>query len=260
MKIISSTTFDDELKKIKFFKEHEYLLPFVGEKYQEGGILHIGASYYFQLDEIDHAQKQEAECVLNEWWDESQEARKRRVKFLDTYRKPLIGNDLSKFGDYVNARKIVECFCNDNAYKEEKRAIYREFLMAAYDKQSSEDLKDTEGYAPFAYMNFFQKPAQGVQTWYDDTSARNSCVIVKEVIKVLKPKIIIFTSGRAYDAFINNINNLTYPHIAIMRFPHPTSPWWNRTQKWRDSWGIAPEQSTAKARLTKIFKILRETR
>lgn len=259
MEIKSSIAFDDELKKIDFFKGHEYMLPFVGEKYREGGILHIGASYYFQLDEIDHAQRQEAECVLNEWWDESQEACKRRDEFLKTHRKPLIGNDSSEFGDWVNTRKIVESFCNDNAYNEKSRAIYREFLKAAYDKRSSEDLKDTEGYTPFSYMNFFQKPTKDVQTKHDDDAVCNSCEIVKAVIEILQPKIIIFTSSIAYDAFFNNANNLKFQPKGIIRLPHPTSNWWNRTQKWRDGSEIAMEKSTAMARLARIFEILSET-
>ena len=259
MEIKSSIAFDDELKKIDFFKGHEYMLPFVGEKYREGGILHIGASYYFKLDDIDCVQQQEAKLVLDEWWDESQQAINRRDKFLDTPRQPKNGNDISKFVDWVNTRKIVESFCNDNAYNEKSRAIYREFLKAAYDKRSSEDLKDTEGYAPFSYMNFFQKPTKDVQTKHDDDAVCNSCEIVKAVIEILQPKIIIFTSSIAYDAFFNNANNLKFQPKGIIRLPHPTSNWWNRTQKWRDGSEIAMEKSTAMARLARIFEILSET-
>ena len=259
MEIKSSIAFDDELKKIDFFKGHEYMLPFVGEKYREGGILHIGASYYFKLDDIDCVQQQEAKLVLDEWWDESQEALKRRNKFLNTPRQPKNGNDISKFGAWVNTREIVESFCNNNAYNEKSRAIYREFLKAAYDKQSSEDLKDTEGYAPFSYMNFFQKPTKDVQTKHDDDAVCNSCEIVKAVIEILQPKIIIFTSSIAYDAFFNNANNLKFQPKGIIRLPHPTSNWWNRTQKWRDGSEIAMEKSTAMARLARIFEILSDT-
>ena len=259
MEIKSSIAFDDELKKIDFFKGHEYMLPFVGEKYREGGILHIGASYYFKLDDIDCVQQQEAKLVLDEWWDESQEALKRRNKFLNAPRQPKNGNDISKFGAWVNTREIVESFCNNNAYNEKSRAIYREFLKAAYDKQSSEDLKDTEGYAPFSYMNFFQKPTKDVQTKHDDDAVCNSCEIVKAVIEILQPKIIIFTSSIAYDAFFNNANNLKFQPKGIIRLPHPTSNWWNRTQKWRDGSEIAMEKSTAMARLARIFEILSET-
>ena len=260
MEIKISIAFDDELKKIDFFKGHEYMLPFVGEKYREGGILHIGASYYFRLDDIDREQRREAECVLNEWWvDSDEEVLKRRESFLKSPRRLQNGGFESKFGDWVNTRKIVESFCNDNAYNEKSRAIYREFLKAAYDKQSSEDLKDTEGYTPFSYMNFFQKPTKDVQTKHDDDAVRNSCEIVKAVIEILQPKIIIFTSSIAYDAFFNNANNLKFQPKGIIRLPHPTSNWWNRTQKWRDGSEIAMEKSTAMARLARIFEILSET-
>lgn len=236
------------------------MLPFVGEKYREGGILHIGASYYFRLDDIDREQRREAECVLNEWWvDSDEEVLKRRESFLKSPRRLQNGGFESKFGDWVNTRKIVESFCNDNAYNEKSRAIYREFLKAAYDKQSSEDLKDTEGYTPFSYMNFFQKPTKDVQTKHDDDAVRNSCEIVKAVIEILQPKIIIFTSSIAYDAFFNNANNLKFQPKGIIRLPHPTSNWWNRTQKWRDGSEIAMEKSTAMARLARIFEILSET-
>ena len=263
MEIKSSIAFDDELKKIDFFKGHEYMLPFVGEKYREGGILHIGASYYFKLDDIEEAQRKIAEQILDEWFDTSDKAVKMRGDFLNTYRnrKSITGKDThkSKFVDWVNTRKIVESFCNGNAYNEKSRAIYREFLKAAYDKRSSEDLKDTEGYAPFSYMNFFQKPTKDVQTKHDDDAVCNSCEIVKAVIEILQPKIIIFTSSIAYDAFFNNANNLKFQPKGIIRLPHPTSNWWNRTQKWRDGSEIAMEKSTAMARLARIFEILSET-
>lgn len=263
MEIKSSIAFDDELKKIDFFKGHEYMLPFVGEKYREGGILHIGASYYFKLDDIEEAQRKIAEQILDEWFNTSDKAVKMRYDFLNTYRnrKSITGKDThkSKFVDWVNTRKIVESFCNDNAYNEKSRAIYREFLKAAYDKRSSEDLKDTEGYTPFSYMNFFQKPTKDVQTKHDDDAVCNSCEIVKAVIEILQPKIIIFTSSIAYDAFFNNANNLKFQPKGIIRLPHPTSNWWNRTQKWRDGSEIAMEKSTAMARLARIFEILSET-
>ena len=258
----SSTKFDRELNEIAFFKTHEYLLPFVGNKYREGGVLHIGASHYFKLNDIEEAQRQRAEQILREWFNTSDnDVVNMRVDFLKTARKPITGKDTHKstFGDWVNTRKIVESFCNDNAYNEKSRAIYREFLKAAYDKRSSEDLKDTEGYTPFSYMNFFQKPTKDVQTKHDDDAVCNSCEIVKAVIEILQPKIIIFTSSIAYDAFFNNANNLKFQPKGIIRLPHPTSNWWNRTQKWRDGSEIAMEKSTAMARLARIFEILSET-
>ena len=216
MEIKSSIAFDDELKKINFFKGHECMLPFVGEKYREVGILHIGASYYFKLDDIDCAQQQEAKLVLDEWWDESQEALKRRDKFLDTPRQPKNGNDRSKFGAWVNTREIIEAFAEKN-YRERNRAVYREFLKAVYNKNSSRELANTQGYVPFAYMNFFQKPAPYTQTEPDACS----CDIVARVIEILRPKYIVITSGLAGREFGEHIPS--FPDCEVFYCPHPSA-------------------------------------
>lgn len=216
MEIKSSIAFDDELKKINFFEGRECMLPFVGEKYREVGILHIGASYYFKLDDIDCAQQQEAKLVLDEWWDESQEAIKRRKTFLATTRQPKNGNVGSKFGAWVNTRGIIEAFAGNN-YKEKNRAVYREFLKAAYNKNSSKELVSTQGYAPFAYMNFFQKPAPYTQTEPDACS----CDIVARVIEILRPKYIVITSGLAGREFGEHIPS--FPDCEVFYCPHPSA-------------------------------------
>lgn len=216
MEIKSSIAFDDELKKINFFKGHECMLPFVGEKYREVGILHIGASYYFKLDDIDSAQQQEAKLVLDEWWDESQEALKRRNTFLGTTRQLKNGSDGSEFGAWVNTREIIEAFAKNN-YKEKNRAVYREFLKAAYNKNSSKELVNTQGYAPFAYMNFFQKPAAYTRTESDSCS----CGIVARVIEILRPKYIVITSVLAGREFGEHIPS--FPDCEILYCPHPSA-------------------------------------
>lgn len=213
---IGSTKFDNELNEISFFKSHGYMLPFVGERYRKGGVLHIGASYYFKLDDIDCAQQQEAKLVLDEWWDESQEALKRRDKFLDTPRQPKNGNDRSKFGAWVNTREIIEAFAEKN-YRERNRAVYREFLKAVYNKNSSKELANTQGYVPFAYMNFFQKPAPYTQTEPDACS----CDIVARVIEILRPKYIVITSSLAGREFGEHIPS--FPDCEVFYCPHPSA-------------------------------------
>lgn len=213
---IGSTKFDNELNEISFFKSHGYMLPFVGERYRKGGVLHIGASYYFKLDDIDCVQQQEAKLVLDEWWDESQEALKRRDKFLDTPRQPKNGNDRSKFGAWVNTREIIEAFA-EKKYRERKRAVYREFLKAVYNKNSSRELANTQGYVPFAYMNFFQKPAPYTQTEPDACS----CDIVARVIEILRPKYIVITSGLAGREFGEHIPS--FPDCEVFYCPHPSA-------------------------------------
>ena len=213
---IGSTKFDNELNEISFFKSHGYMLPFVGERYRKGGVLHIGASYYFKLDDIDCVQQQEAKLVLDEWWDESQQAIERRDKFLDTPRQPKNGNDRSKFGAWVNTREIIEAFAEKN-YRERKRAVYREFLKAVYNKNSSKELANTQGYVPFAYMNFFQKPAPYTQTEPDACS----CDIVARVIEILRPKYIVITSVLAGREFGEHIPS--FPDCEILYCPHPSA-------------------------------------
>lgn len=228
----SSTKFDRELNEIAFFKTHEYLLPFVGNKYREGGVLHIGASHYFKLNDIEEAQRKIAEQILREWFNTSDDdVVKKRKLFLNTYRKPITGKDSSKFGAWVNTRGIIEAFGDDNNnYRERNRAIYREFLKAAYNKNSSEELKDTEGYAPFAYMNFFQKPARNTGTEPDDCSYK----IVAQVIEKLRPKYIIVTSAIAGRQFQKRLSAV--PDCEIRYYPHPSAfrYWKERTAELRN--------------------------
>lgn len=229
----SSTRFDRELNEIAFFKTHKCLLPFVGNKYREGGVLHIGASHYFKLNDIEEAQRKIAEKILDEWFNTSGNAVKMRVDFLnmDRNRKSITGKDTSKstFGDWVNTRGIIEAFV-ENKYRESNRAIYREFLKAAYNKNSSEELKDTEGYAPFAYMNFFQKPARNTGTEPDDCS----CEIVAQVIEKLRPKYIIVTSAIAGKQFQKRLPAV--PDCEIRYYPHPSAfgYWKKRTAELRN--------------------------
>ena len=228
----SSTRFDRELNEIAFFKTHEYLLPFVGNKYREGGVLHIGASHYFKLNDIEEAQRQRAEQILREWFNTSDnDVVNMRVDFLKTDRKPITGKDTHKstFGDWVNTRGIIEAFV-ENKYRESNRAIYREFLKAAYNKNSSEELKDTEGYAPFAYMNFFQKPARNTGTEPDDCSYK----IVAQVIEKLRPKYIIVTSAIAGKQFQKRLSAV--PDCEIRYYPHPSAfrYWKERTAELRN--------------------------
>lgn len=238
----SSTRFDRELNEIAFFKTHEYLLPFVGNKYREGGVLHIGASHYFKLNDIEEAQRKIAEQILNEWFDTSDKAVEERKTFLNTYRKSITGKYTHKstFGAWVNTRGIIEAFV-ENKYRESNRAIYREFLKAAYNKNSSEELKDTEGYAPFAYMNFFQKPARNTGTEPDDCS----CEIVAQVIEKLRPKYIIVTSaiaGKQFQKCLSAVSEsarhlrAAVPDCEIRYYPHPSAfgYWKKRTAELRN--------------------------
>lgn len=228
----SSTKFDRELNEIAFFKTHEYLLPFVGNKYREGGVLHIGASHYFKLNDIEEAQRKRAEEILREWFNTSDKAVEERKTFLKTDRESITGKDTHKstFGDWVNTRGIIEAFGDNNNYRERNRAIYREFLKAAYNKNSSGELKDTEGYAPFAYMNFFQKPASNTGTEPDDCSYK----IVAQVIEKLRPKYIIVTSEIAGRQFQKRLPAV--PDCEIRYYPHPSAfrYWKERTAELRN--------------------------
>ncbi|MBO8424571.1 MAG: hypothetical protein IAB16_06085, partial [Firmicutes bacterium] len=181
---------------------------------------------------IEEAQRKIAEDILSEWFDTSENAVEERKTFLKTDRESITGKDTHKstFGDWVNTRGIIEAFV-ENKYRESNRAIYREFLKAAYNKNSSEELKDTEGYAPFAYMNFFQKPARNMGTEPDDCS----CEIVAQVIEKLRPKYIIVTSAIAGRQIRERLSG-SVPDCEIQYYPHPSAfrYWKKRTAELRN--------------------------
>lgn len=79
----------------------------------------------------------------------------------------------------------------------------------------------------FAFMNFFQRPAlkrgASIQETGEDKQVANE--VFKEVLKVLQPKMAVFLSKKARNAFEggNCCNGVTIKVVS-----HPSCPWWYR--------------------------------
>lgn len=92
-------------------------------------------------------------------------------------------------------------------------------------------MKNHLNYNQFAFMNFFIQPASnssgGKELANDKEICKLSSRVLEEVIKIIKPRYIIFTSCRAYDIFIKNLTDVEIKEICI-RLPHPTRGAFNR--------------------------------
>ena len=94
-------------------------------------------------------------------------------------------------------------------------------------------------------MNFFQMPSlyQGVsfeKSIYkaakekDNPAAvykrtvEESCLVLDEVIEILQPNAIVFTSKAAYRAYCNHKGELAENDKRIISTVHPCCSWWNR--------------------------------
>ena len=201
MELKINENYDNELKKIEFYKNsrvHQYMLPYIGLKYQEQKVLLVAESHYLGNDED----------------------RKKVTNFKEWYEDK--GNiSLSKKGyEYIHTREVVQTwFFNGNGLFQK---IKKELDNANIDIKYF--------WERIAFINFFIVPStNGSREIYSTKEVEEKSLSnFEEVIKILKPNYILFLSKRSYSIFEKNNSeylNKTFP------FSHPTSIWWYRKRK-----------------------------
>lgn len=193
-----SSDYYTKLSAMRFFGIHTSLIPFVGEKYDEYRILQIGESHYLnqQKDNI----KIHIDDFIDDWWNKPCE-------------ELLTGSR-----DWVDTRGVV------NRFMDNKKGSYtifsnvlRSFCSIVLGKDEPHITGEAKrNYNYFSFMNFFQMPSliEGVKFWdsldLDDKSKANEmwdiCVqkssdVVDAVIDILIPRMIVFTSLSAGNAY-----------------------------------------------------------
>ena len=238
--------YDDKLEKLEWFKLHPQLKPFIGNNYDEYKILQIGESHY--IDRTKDDDKFNICYFRDNWWNSSCDD---LVKMFD--------NSSRYNGCWFDTRRVLN---NYLAGKDGSYGIFinivKSFSKVILDREISHiTLEDKQLYNNFAFMNFFQMPSlfKGKKYWNSLVqSAKNrelaskvfrkctevSIQAVDDVINIIEPNIIIFTSISAMKAY----TGLEYENCIgkykdderIIYTSHPSAPFsWNRKLKVLDN-------------------------
>lgn len=188
--------YDDELKKIEHYKKHNEMLPYIGKHYKQARILLVGESHYVNNIEYN----------VCDWYNEG------------------IPSDLANNTNNFNTRYVVERFLNKDRSK--AHSMFRnpaKGLLKALDL-TSENITDSEAFSTFAFMNFFQRPemSAGKSLNFNDCDVKHANDVVKSVVEIIKPRLIVFLSQKAFD----KLDQTLIADSEICAVSHPTCPHW----------------------------------
>ena len=212
----------NQLKKIDFFEKHPSYIPFVGEEFEKYRILQISESHY--ADGLNTG-KYGIE-YFSKWFDE--ECPEIEVDLLENNK----------------TRAVCEGVCAGNCFANFDNPL-RSFMKIVLDIEDPHTTKATRHlYHHFAFMNFYQMPAFKEKGYFKKTvrsqgkrehmkeaaeelleKCRQASVeIVDQVIDILCPKAIVFTSIDAGEQYRYHKGKYTNDKKVIYT-SHPGRPW-----------------------------------
>jgi len=201
--------YDQMLDKVNHYIKYPQLKPYIGENYSNTRLklLVVGESHYLSKKTNYHHDPVE-------WY-----------KGID------ISDDMDDAG--IKTRNIIIKWMN-NECKRKSRVIYRNIEKALFDSDFFKGKPDN-AFSEIAFMNFFQRPAEinGKSIIVSDIDLTESNKIFSEVVNIIQPDSVIFTSSLAYKAAKKGgtLNQLKARNITFTRTPHPGTSWWNRISK-----------------------------
>ena len=219
--------YDDALKQIDFYKLHPSYLPFIGSDYDKYRILHIGESHYCDSMDIE----QFGINYFFKWFDEP----------CNEVETDLLNNNIT--------RRVANGIVNNECHFTIFDNVLRSFIRIMKDEQnpriSNENRKE---YKYFAFMNYYPFPAfepkgnflqslrklSKMKNNKDETeklickAEYEATNIVDQVIDILNPNCIAFTSCAAWKSYKNK--NGKYVNDERMIYTsHPGKPVsWNK--------------------------------
>ncbi len=218
-----SEKYYDQLKKIAFFERHPSYIPFVGDEYEKYQILQISESHY--ADGLDT--KKYGITYFSKWFDE--ECPEIEIDLLENNKtRAVCGRVCTSEKSYANF---------DNPL--------RSFMKIVLDIEDPHTTKKTRHlYHHFAFMNFYQMPAfkekgyfkkavrsQGKQEHMEEAAEellgkcrQASVEIIDQVIDILEPKAIVFTSIDAGEQYRYHKGKYANDKKVIYT-SHPGRPW-----------------------------------
>jgi hypothetical protein len=198
-----------ELAEIKHYQKYPNLIPWVGEGYNtsQNKLLILGESHYLSKESKYHH-----DPVL--WYE---------------------GVDVSQRDD-LNWMKTANIIKNglNNGWKEKSKLIYKNLSKALIESEIKE-FRVEQPFNKICFFNYFQRPAEitGKSIKISESDSQESCAVVGDVISIVKPDIVIFSSSLAW----KNANKtgliilLEKKGIKCASVPHAGMPWWNRVAK-----------------------------
>ncbi|MBA6287471.1 hypothetical protein [Colwellia sp. MB3u-4] len=207
------TTFTKELSSIDHYQKYPNLIPWIGDGFNDAKhkLLILGESHY--LDEGSHYHHNP-----QEWY---------------------AGIDVSAFEDlgWMKTANIIRNGIN-NGWKQKSKLIYKN-LSKALIESKVEEFDIEQPFQKLCYLNYFQRPAEktGKSIKVSDLDSKRSSSVVNEVIAIVKPHIVVFSSTLAWNHAKKSglISELKEGGIKCERVPHAGMPWWNRVSKKYDN-------------------------
>lgn len=199
-------------------KSFPQLLPFIGKYWEESKlkILFLGESHYIPSNELNSNEK-----YINSWYDQSSE------KFGPNHSNRINTRYVITRADSHNTSKAI-------TNKEETIKPLSIYLNIKKELKSiRKDLfASQEHIFPFLAMyNYFQRPAfeEGKSIINNEKDNKVAFETLQSVVEIIKPKLIIFASRKAFAAFkTSNRNKAIIDSNIVKNIPHPGSAWWNR--------------------------------
>lgn len=204
-----SRKLDEIFKSIPHYELHPEMIPWVGKDYfkQDFKVLLLGESHYLKKDTTYHHD-------FDDWYDGVRKG---------------VKNDTAG----IKTREILQNFLTGKS-KSKSKTIYRNTELALKETEYfSSHIKSP--YTMVSFINFFQRPAEvsgnSIKVFSKDVEI--SSKVLTEVIKVLKPDVVGFTSSLAFDAAKkgNATSFLKDKKVLFFRTSHPATAWWNKKNK-----------------------------
>lgn len=236
------------LSRIDFFKLHPSYIPFVGNLYDEYKILQISESHYSDIMDT----KVYGIEYFSKWFDEK----------CPEVEVDILNNKLT--------RRVCEGVCNGcNRFSNFDNPL-RSFMKVVLDIENPHTNKQTRPlYHHFAYMNFYQMLAFEAKGYFKksfynqaeregltktaenllDRCRQVSTNVVDQVIDVLEPKAIVFTSIDAWEQYICYSGKYIDDNRMIYS-THPGRPWNSKQNKLNGRTG----KDVFEARLRELYK------
>ncbi len=205
----SSTYFDEKLMKIEHYRKYSEMLPWIGYDYknQKIKVLTVGESHYLSKTSTYHHDP------------------------ISWYAGILMSNKPDKAG--IHTRKVIFSGILTQ-WKKKSKVIFKNTESALLSSNLF-PIKPDSAYDNIAFMNFFQRPAEksGKSIKVKDLDLTISSQVFTEVVNIIKPDVVIFTSVLAYKYAKNcaALDYLSTNEITFTKCPHPATSWWNRKSK-----------------------------
>ena len=212
--------FDVEFKKNDFIERHYECLPFIGENYKNSRLLLVGESHYVSEYAIGYVNRKD-------FYDISFDDLHGDISD-EEYKKDI--NTRYVFESRINRTRSFKGFFSGPA-TEIASIIYPDVVLSLEQKISAMH--------QYAFMNYFKRPSYDAGktiTGLTESDYNYAYKISCYIIDILKPKLIIFLSKKAYKAFCDSDQGHGFASKYDIKYvSHPSSCWWNRIREKSDN-------------------------